>query len=219
MPTIAIALVALAAAADADFGWPDSIASAAQDATELPDPQRLRTLERLTARAGERALPVLVPLLSDRDPSIRLFAARRLGRAGVAGRRRGGDALDLFAQRPARRSPVRARRAARGPQRCRTPRARPSSARFAIPTPPSASPRSTRWNGTTRCRRCRRCCRRWMTTAARFACARFGSSPARATPASRCRCSRASMTPTDRSAARQSARWALTRARRPRCFG
>jgi HEAT repeat protein len=83
MPPIAIALVASLLTADADFGWPDSITFAAQDAAELPDPQRLRTLERLTARAGERALPVLVPLLADRDPSVRLFAARRLGRAGA----------------------------------------------------------------------------------------------------------------------------------------
>src|SRR6187549_3511212 len=83
MPTMALALAALLGAADASFIWPDAITAAASDATDLPDPQRLRTLERLTARAGERALPVLVPLLTDRDPSIRLFAARRLGRAGV----------------------------------------------------------------------------------------------------------------------------------------
>src|SRR5262245_46652916 len=83
MATIALAFAALVLTADADFGWPDSITAAAHDAAELPDPQRLRTLERLTARAGERALPVLVPLLSDRDPSVRLFAARRLGRAGA----------------------------------------------------------------------------------------------------------------------------------------
>jgi HEAT repeat protein len=80
---MALVLATLLSAADADFGWPDSITVAAHDATDLPDPQRLRTLERLTARAGDRALPVLVPLLADRDPSIRLFAARRLGRAGV----------------------------------------------------------------------------------------------------------------------------------------
>src|SRR5499426_59816 len=83
MATIAIAFAATLLTADADFGWPDSITAAAHDAAELPDPQRLRTLERLTARAGERALPVLVPLLADRDPSVRLFAARRLGRAGA----------------------------------------------------------------------------------------------------------------------------------------
>jgi len=69
-------------AVDGDFGWPDSITTAAREAAELPDPQRLRTLERLTARAGDRALPMLVPLLGDRDPGIRLFAARRLARAG-----------------------------------------------------------------------------------------------------------------------------------------
>src|SRR3954470_18775420 len=83
MPPIEIILITLFATADADLGWPDAITAAAHDASELPDPQRLRTLERLTARAGDRALPVLVPLLSDRDPSIRLFAARRLGRAGA----------------------------------------------------------------------------------------------------------------------------------------
>src|SRR4051794_10821176 len=83
MPPMALVLAASLLAVDGDFGWPDSITTAARDATELPDPQRLRTLERLTARAGDRALPVLVPLLSDRDPSIRLFAARRLGRAGT----------------------------------------------------------------------------------------------------------------------------------------
>jgi HEAT repeat protein len=83
MPTIAIALVAVLAAADADFGWPDAITVAANDAAAMPDPQRLRALERLTARAGDRSLPVLIPLLGDRDLSIRLFAARRLGRAGV----------------------------------------------------------------------------------------------------------------------------------------
>ena len=149
MPPIAIALFASLLTADADFGWPDSITFAAQDAAELPDPQRLRTLERLTARAGERALPVLVPLLADRDPSVRLFAARRLGRAGSPRRHRGRDPLDFVAQRPARRSPVRPRRAARGAQRSRTPPARPSSARFATRMPPSASPPSTRWSGTT----------------------------------------------------------------------
>ena len=68
---------------DANLGWPGSISVAAREAAELPDAQRLRALERLTARAGERALPVLLPLLTDRDPGIRLFAARRLGRAGV----------------------------------------------------------------------------------------------------------------------------------------
>src|SRR5436190_7878181 len=83
MSPIAIALLVALTAADADFGWPDSIATEARDAAELPDPQRLRALERLTARAGERALPALAPLLADRDPSIRLFAARRLGRAGA----------------------------------------------------------------------------------------------------------------------------------------
>jgi HEAT repeat protein len=78
-----VGLAALVAAADADFGWPGAIEAAARDAAELPDPQRLRAIERLTARAGERAFPVLVPLLADHDPSIRLFAARRLARAGV----------------------------------------------------------------------------------------------------------------------------------------
>jgi HEAT repeat protein len=83
MATIALVLTAWFAAADASFGWPDAITVAARDAAELPDPQRLRALERLTARAGDRALPVLVPMLTDRDLGIRLFAARRLGRAGV----------------------------------------------------------------------------------------------------------------------------------------
>ena len=83
MSSTAIALAALVTAADADLGWPDAIAVAARDAAELPDPQRLRAIERLTAQAGERAFPVLVPLLGDHDPSIRLFAARRLARAGA----------------------------------------------------------------------------------------------------------------------------------------
>src|SRR5262245_5594083 len=82
MPLMAIAFAMTLMSADADFGWPDSIGAAAQDAAALPDTQRLRTLERLTARVGDRAVPVLVPLLADRDPSVRLFAARRLGRAG-----------------------------------------------------------------------------------------------------------------------------------------
>src|SRR4051812_20007974 len=83
MSTIAAALAALLMTADADFSWPGAIDAAARDAAELPDPQRLRAVERLSARAGERAFPALISLLADRDPSIRLFAARRLGRAGV----------------------------------------------------------------------------------------------------------------------------------------
>src|SRR3954447_4600266 len=85
MAAIAIALAAgfLMISADGDLGWPGWITVAAREAAELPDAQRLRALERLTAPAGEQAMPVLIPLLSDRDPGIRLFAARRLGRAGV----------------------------------------------------------------------------------------------------------------------------------------
>lgn len=83
MSTIAAALAGLLMTADADFSWPGAIDAAARDAAELPDPQRLRAVERLSARAGERAFPALISLLADRDPSIRLFAARRLGRAGV----------------------------------------------------------------------------------------------------------------------------------------
>src|SRR5215510_5332698 len=82
LTTIALA-AALLAGADADLGWPDAVTTAARDAAALPDTQRLRALERLSAQAGERALPALVPLLADHDPSIRLFAARRLGRAGA----------------------------------------------------------------------------------------------------------------------------------------
>src|SRR5262245_34812949 len=83
VPTTIALAAALLAGADADLGWPGAVTTAAHDATALPDTQRLRALERLTAQAGERALPVLVPLLTDKDPSIRLFAARRLGRAGA----------------------------------------------------------------------------------------------------------------------------------------
>src|SRR4029079_19636745 len=83
MATIAIAIAVIMTTADGDFGGPDAITAAAHDAAELPDAYRLRAFERLTARAGDRALPVLIPLLGDRDPSIRLFAARRLGRAGT----------------------------------------------------------------------------------------------------------------------------------------
>ena len=79
----AVWLAVVFAGTDANLGWPGAISVAAREAAELPDAQRLRALERLTARAGERALPVLLPLLTDRDPGIRLFAARRLGRAGV----------------------------------------------------------------------------------------------------------------------------------------
>src|SRR4051812_27578472 len=85
MAAIAIALAAsfLAIFADGDLGWPGSITVDAREAAELPEGQRLRALERLTARAGDRARPALTPLRADRDPGVRLFAARRLGRAGV----------------------------------------------------------------------------------------------------------------------------------------
>jgi HEAT repeat protein len=82
MASMAIALAAWLGMADADFGWPDSIDAAVRDAADLPDPQRLRAIERLAARAGAHVFPALRSQLADRDPSIRLFVARRLARAG-----------------------------------------------------------------------------------------------------------------------------------------
>ena len=64
MSSMAIAFAALLTVADADFGWPDTIAVAAREAADLPDPQRLRAIERLTA-AGIRVGVGMAPILPD----------------------------------------------------------------------------------------------------------------------------------------------------------
>ena len=119
-------------------------------ARALPDAQRLRAIERLTARAGDaRRSPFLLPLLRDPDPGVRLFAARRLVRAGRAGRHRRRGGLDRDAG-TCRRSIGRS-----GSTSCVTPRRSPpppgrrSSARCATRTPPSASSRSMCSSATT----------------------------------------------------------------------
>src|SRR6187551_69097 len=65
-----------------DFSWPRALEVDAQAITKLPSAQRLRALEALAAGAGAEALPLLTPLLTDSNPLVRQFAARRLARAG-----------------------------------------------------------------------------------------------------------------------------------------
>ena len=77
----ASALVALLVAGD--FAWPGSFAVDARAALELSDTARLRAVERLAAGAGSAATHFLTTLLHDPEPGVRLYAARRLARAGV----------------------------------------------------------------------------------------------------------------------------------------
>ena len=110
---MALVLAASILAVDADFGWPDSITAGAHEAAELPDPQRLRTLERLTPAPGTARCPSRCPARRSRSqhPPVRgaTPGPRRLARG-----HRGGHALDIDAQRPTRRPPVRAGRVAGG---------------------------------------------------------------------------------------------------------
>ena len=189
MPTMALVLATLLGTADASFGWPDSITAAAHDATELPDPQRLRTLERLTARAGERALPVLLPLLSDRDPEHPPVRRPPAGARRGARRPRRRDAAGY--RRPACRSSI----VSSASTCCAMRPVLPDAARQAVERAlrdPDAAVRISALDGAgtarRRCRRCQRFCPRSTTTAARCACARSASSAARAIRASPCPC-------------------------------
>jgi HEAT repeat protein len=81
----ALALVA------APFGWPGALETdgrallgPAAPQPAAPDARRLAAIDRLVADHGPAtATPFLIPLLRDRDPMVRLYAARRLARAGV----------------------------------------------------------------------------------------------------------------------------------------
>jgi cellulose synthase operon protein C len=73
------------------FCWPGSLESDGGAVADLPEPQRptesaprLSAIDRLLANHGfAEALPFLISLLPDRDPMVRLYAARLLARAGV----------------------------------------------------------------------------------------------------------------------------------------
>jgi HEAT repeat protein len=62
--------------------WPDAVALDAREVADAPGPERLRALELIAAEAGDRATPLLRSLLADPDPGVRLYATRRMIRAG-----------------------------------------------------------------------------------------------------------------------------------------
>ncbi|HZL17364.1 MAG TPA: HEAT repeat domain-containing protein [Polyangia bacterium] len=91
MPAATVPVLFALALTAAPFGWPGALEtdgraladSAAPHPSDL-DPRRLAAIDRLVADHGrEAATPFLVPLLTDRDPAVRLYAARLLARAGV----------------------------------------------------------------------------------------------------------------------------------------
>jgi HEAT repeat protein len=73
------------------FGWPGALEADGQalldsSAPQLsePDARRLAAIDRLVAdHPPAAATPFLIRLLADRDPVVRLYAARRLARAGT----------------------------------------------------------------------------------------------------------------------------------------
>jgi HEAT repeat protein len=78
----AFLLVAVLAAATG-FEWPGALDADARDLTAGDDAQRLGAIERLAVRDVARVKHLLIPALTDRDPGVRLTAARVLARAGV----------------------------------------------------------------------------------------------------------------------------------------
>ena len=211
-------LCALLGAA-ATSSWPGALEADAQAIAKLPTTQRLRALEALTARAGAAALPLLPPLLADSNPLVRQFAARRLARAGhpaaldaatrwivtpavpLADR---GLGLDVLREAPsltpaARQAVERALRDSDGAIRVA---ALETLERHDVG--PSLAPVIAALDDDNREVRLR---------AVRLA--GVGGRRARAC----CRCSAVWRTAIARSGWRRFARWAATRARRPRCCG
>jgi HEAT repeat protein len=77
-------LAALLAAAPArGFEWPGSLEADARDLRSTDDAARLAAVLRLATRDVGRTRALLVPMLADRDPGVRLVAARVLARAGA----------------------------------------------------------------------------------------------------------------------------------------
>jgi HEAT repeat protein len=74
---------AISAHAGVDFADGERLRADAQRLS--PDAQRLSAIDRLIARHGlEAATPFLAPLLGDREPTVRFYAARLLARAGAS---------------------------------------------------------------------------------------------------------------------------------------
>jgi HEAT repeat protein len=75
----------------APFAWPSALETDGQALLDAsppqssePDARRLAAIDRLVAdHAPAAATPFLIRLLADRDPLVRLYAARRLARAGT----------------------------------------------------------------------------------------------------------------------------------------
>jgi cellulose synthase operon protein C len=83
MPAPAIWALQLVLVLGTGFEWPGALDADARDLANGDEGQRLRAVERLAMRDLARTQKLLVSALADRDPGVRLTAARLLARAGV----------------------------------------------------------------------------------------------------------------------------------------